>query len=151
MGIKECETFLRNKRSIVEEQCRLFLLFMYFEIRNHLRWQLKTAVVRCLETFSVHDGRSGLVVLGLGDPHLLESGQRGENGTSDPYGVFSFWWGNNLNLHCGWRKGGELFGHSLCDAREHSRAARHDNVGVQVFTNINVALHDGLESAVVDA
>ena len=32
----------------------------------------------------MHDGRAGLVVLGLGDPHRLERGQRREDGAADP-------------------------------------------------------------------
>jgi len=40
---------------------------------------------RCLETFTVHDSRSGLVVFLLGDPHLLEGGQGGQNGATDPH------------------------------------------------------------------
>ena len=104
-----------------------------------------------LKTLSVHDGWTRLVILSLWDPHLLEGGQRGENGSSNPYGVFSFWWRDNLDLHRGWCEGSELFGHSLSDAGEHSRAARHNDVGVEVSSDVDVALHDGLESAVMDA
>merc|ERR1719443_427141 len=32
-------------------------------------------VYSCLEAFAVDDGRAGLVVFGLGDPHLLEGGE----------------------------------------------------------------------------
>jgi hypothetical protein len=34
---------------------------------------------------------------------------------------------------------------------EHGGAAGHDDVGVQVLADVHVALHDGLEGAVVDA
>ena len=34
----------------------------------------------CLEALAVHDGRAGLVVLGLGDPHRLERRERREDG-----------------------------------------------------------------------
>merc|ERR1739838_1076147 len=34
-----------------------------------------------LEALPVHDGGARLIVLALGDPHLLESAQRGEDGT----------------------------------------------------------------------
>ena len=37
-----------------------------------------------LEAFPVDNGRSGLVVLLLGDPHVLEGGEGGEDGSSDP-------------------------------------------------------------------
>ena len=40
-----------------------------------------------LEGFSVNGPVSLLVVLPLGDPHLLEGVQRGEDGASDPRGV----------------------------------------------------------------
>ena len=40
-----------------------------------------------LEALPVDDGRARLVVLLLGDPHLLECGQRGEDRASDPDGV----------------------------------------------------------------
>ena len=45
------------------------------------------------------DGWSGFVIFLLADPHLLEGGQRGEDGTTDPDGVFSLWWSNDLDLH----------------------------------------------------
>lgn len=38
-----------------------------------------------LEAFAVHNGWTGLVVLLLGDPHLLEGGQRGQDGAADPH------------------------------------------------------------------
>jgi len=44
----------------------------------------------------VHDGRARLVVFGLTNPHLLESGKRREDGTTDPDGVLALRRGNNL-------------------------------------------------------
>ena len=38
----------------------------------------------------MHDGGSRLVVLGLGDPHLLEGAERGQDGPADPHRVFAF-------------------------------------------------------------
>ena len=37
-----------------------------------------------LEALPVDDARAGLVVLLLGDPHLLEGGEGGQDGSSDP-------------------------------------------------------------------
>ena len=37
-----------------------------------------------LEALAVDDGRARLVVLGLGDPHLLEGRERREDGAADP-------------------------------------------------------------------
>ncbi|PAV60737.1 hypothetical protein WR25_02930 [Diploscapter pachys] len=45
------------------------------------------------------DGWAGLVVLLLGDPHLLEGGQRGEDGSSDPDGVLALRGSDDLDLH----------------------------------------------------
>jgi len=55
--------------------------------------------VECLEALSVDNGWSRLVILLLGDPHLLEGGERSKNRSSDPDRVFSLWWGNDLDLH----------------------------------------------------
>merc|ERR1712223_2320233 len=42
---------------------------------------------RELETFPVDNARARLVVLLLGDPHLLEGGEGSQDGASDPDGV----------------------------------------------------------------
>ena len=39
---------------------------------------------------------AGLVVLLLADPHLLEGGEGGQDGASDPDGVLPLWWGDDL-------------------------------------------------------
>lgn len=99
----------------------------------------------------MHDRRAGLVVLGLGNPHLLERGQRGKDGPTDPDRVLPLGRRNHLDLHGGGREGGELLGHPLADAGEHGGSARQHDVAVEVLTDVDVALHDRLERAVVDA
>lgn len=49
-----------------------------------------------LEAFAVDDAWAGLVVFLLGDPHLLESGQRSQDGPADPDGVFALRGSNDL-------------------------------------------------------
>ena len=49
-----------------------------------------------LEAFAVDDRWAGLVVLLLGDPHLLEGGQRGQDGAADPHGVLALGRGDDL-------------------------------------------------------
>ena len=49
-----------------------------------------------LEAFAVDDGWPGLVVLLFADPHLLEGGQRGQDGAANPDGVFALGRGNDL-------------------------------------------------------
>ena len=42
-----------------------------------------------LEALSVNDSGAGFVVLLLGDPHLLEGGESGQDGASDPDGILA--------------------------------------------------------------
>ena len=96
------------------------------------------------------NGRSGLVVLLLRDPHLLEGGEGGQDGSSDPDGVLPFWRSNNLNLHCAGGQGGDLLLHPVGDTGVHGGSSGQDSVGVQVLTDINIALHDGVVGGLVD-
>eukprot|EP00962_Isochrysis_galbana_P018636 scaffold5373_cov103-Isochrysis_galbana.AAC.7 len=104
-----------------------------------------------LEALAVDDGRARLVVLLLGDPHLLEGGQRRQDGAADPDRVLALWRCNYLDLHRGWRERGDLLGHAVGDAGVHGGATRQDDVGVQVLTDVNVALHDGVVRRLVHA
>ncbi len=100
--------------------------------------------VWCLEAFTVNNGWARLVVLLLGDPHLLEGGQRGQDGATDPDGVLALRGSNDLNLHGAGCEGSDLLLHAVSNTREHGGATRHNGVGVQVFTDVHVALHDGV-------
>merc|ERR1719181_2143684 len=51
-----------------------------------------------LEALSVDNGGSALFVLLLADPHLLESGEGSENGSSDPDRVLSLGRSDDLDL-----------------------------------------------------
>jgi len=53
---------------------------------------------KCLEALAVDDSWARLVVLLLGDPHLLEGGKRGKDGATDPYGVLPFGGSDDLDL-----------------------------------------------------
>ena len=52
-----------------------------------------------LEALPVHDRRTALIVLLLGDPHLLEGREGGEDGSTDPHGVLALRWCDDLDLH----------------------------------------------------
>ena len=104
-----------------------------------------------LEALPVDDGRAGLVVFLLADPHGLEGGQRGEDRPADPDGVLPLGRSDDLDLHSARRHRRDLLLHAVGDAREHGRAAGHDRVGVQVLADVDVALHDGVERGLVDA
>jgi hypothetical protein len=99
----------------------------------------------------VDDGRAGLVVLALADPHLLEGGQRGKDGASDPDGVLALWGSDDLDLHGGGGKVGDLLLHAVGNAGEHGGSTRENGVGIEILADIDVALHDGVVGGLVDA
>ena len=94
-----------------------------------------------LEAFSVHNARSELVVLHLGDPHLVEGGERGENGSPNPHRVLPLGGSDHLHLHGGGHQFGEFRGHTVRHARVHCGTAREDEVVEQVFPDIQVTFH----------
>ena len=98
----------------------------------------------------MHDGRAALIVLALGNPHLLESAQGGQDGASNPHAVLTLRRGHHLDLHGGRREGSQLLGHALTNALEHGGATGQHHVGVKVLSDVHIALHDGLEGGVVD-
>merc|ERR1719401_926668 len=106
---------------------------------------------QCLEALAVDDGGAALVVLLLGDPHLLEGGQGGQDGSSDPDRVLPLGRSNDLDLDGGGSQGGDLLLHSVSNTGVHGGATGHDGVGVQVLPDVNIALHDGVVGGLVDA
>merc|ERR1719214_170534 len=107
--------------------------------------------MECLEALAVDNGGAALVVLLLGDPHLLEGGQGGQDGATDPYGVLPLGRSNNLDLDGGGGKSGDLLLHSVSNTGVHGGATGHDSVGVQVLPDVNIALHDGVVGGLVDS
>merc|ERR1712117_763959 len=103
-----------------------------------------------LEALPVDNGWAALVVLLLGDPHLLEGGQGRQDGSSDPDRVLPLRGSNDLDLDGGGSKGGDLLLHTVSNTRVHGSATRHDSVGVQVLPDVNIALHDGVVGGLVD-
>merc|ERR1712045_369821 len=104
-----------------------------------------------LEALAVDDGGAALVVLLLGDPHLLEGGQGGQDGSSDPDGVLPLGGSDDLDLDGGGSQGGNLLLHSVGNTGVHGGATGHDGVGVQVLPDVNIALHDGVVGGLVDS
>ena len=112
----------------------------------------KIAVKQCseLEALPVDNGGAALVVLLLGDPHLLEGGEGSQDGTTDPDGVLPLRGSNDLDLNGGGSQGGDLLLHAVSNTRVHGGATRHDSVGVQVLPDVNIALHDGVVGGLMD-
>jgi len=98
----------------------------------------------------VDNGGSRLIVLLLGDPHLLEGGEGGQDGATNPDGVFTFRGSNNLDLHGRRSQLGDLLLHAVIDTGVHGGSSGQDGVSVQILTDINVALHDGVVGGLVD-
>ena len=96
------------------------------------------------------DGWTGFVVFGLGDPHSLEGRERREDRTTDPDGVLSLWRSDDLDLHGGRGKGGNFLLHSIGNTGVHGGTARENVVGVKIFSDIDIALHDGVVGGLVD-
>merc|ERR1712168_1254743 len=97
-----------------------------------------------LEALAVNNGGSTLVVLLLGDPHLLEGGEGRQDGATDPDGVLPLRGSDDLDLDGGGNKGGDLLLHTVSNTGVHGGASGHDGVGVQVLPDVNIALHDGV-------
>ena len=104
-----------------------------------------------LEALPVDDGGSRLVVLLLRDPHLLEGGEGSEDGATDPDGVLPLGGSNDLDLHGAGGQGGDLLLHSVGDTGVHGGTTREHGVGVQVLSDIDVALHDCVVCGLVDS
>ena len=51
---------------------------------------MRSRKIEHLEALAVDNCRAALVVLLLGDPHLLEGGEGGQDGSSDPDRIFEF-------------------------------------------------------------
>jgi hypothetical protein len=72
-----------------------------------------------LEALAVNDRWTTLIVFLLGDPHLLEGRERRQDGSTNPDGVLSLGWCDDLDLHRGWRKSSDLLLHAIGDTWVH--------------------------------
>merc|ERR1712241_801568 len=96
-----------------------------------------------LEALPVDNGGTRLIILLLGNPHLLEGREGSEDGASDPDRVFPLGRSNDLDLHGGGSKGSDFLLHSVGDSRVHGGASRQNSVGVKVLPDVDITLHDG--------
>jgi len=103
-----------------------------------------------LEAFPVDDGGTRLVVFLFGDPHLLESGQGSQDGTADPDGIFALRRSNDLDLHGRRSQSSNLLLHTVSNTRVHGGTTGQDRVGIQVLTDVDIALHDRVVSCLMD-
>jgi|SRR5712671_5574577 len=92
----------------------------------------------------MYDAGARFVILLLRDPEVLERAKRRKNGATNPDRVLAFGRRDDLDLHTRRRKGGELLLQAVCDTREHGRSAREDHVAIQVTTDVEITLEDGV-------
>ena len=99
----------------------------------------------------MNNSGAGFVVFLFGDPHLLKRRQGGQDGATDPYGVFPLWWGNDLDFDGGRSQGGDFLLHTIGNTRVHGGATGKNSVGVKVLPDVNITLHDGVVDGLVNA
>merc|ERR1719186_381304 len=68
-----------------------------------------------------------------------------QDGATNPYGVFTLRGSNDLDLDGGGSKGGDFLLHTISNTRVHGGTTRHNIVGKEIFTDINVTPHNGVE------
>lgn len=90
----------------------------------------------------MNDARARLVVFLLRAPQILESAEGRENGSTDPDRVLALRRCDDLHFHAGGGERCQLLLHTVCNAREHSRATREHDVAIEVTTDIEVTLED---------
>jgi len=110
----------------------------------------KVQIENSLEALPVNNARARFVVFLLGDPHLLEGGERGEDGSSDPDRVFTFRGSNDLDLDGRRSQGSDLLLHTVSNTRVHGGATRQYSVGIQVLPDVNITLHDAVVDSLMD-
>ncbi|TGZ37707.1 Uncharacterized protein DBV15_02949, partial [Temnothorax longispinosus] len=104
-----------------------------------------------LETFAMNDARARFVVLLFGNPHLLEGGQGSQDGTTDPYGILPLGRSDDLDLDRRGCEGGDFLLHTIGDTGIHSSTTGKDGVSIEIFADIDVALHDRVVDSLMDA
>jgi hypothetical protein len=80
----------------------------------------------------------------------LEGRERSKDGTTDPDRVFTLWGSNNLDLHGAGSQSGNLLLHTVGNTGVHGSTTRHDDVGVQVLTDIDITFHDRVIGSLMD-
>ena len=98
----------------------------------------------------MNHGGTALVVLLLGDPHLLEGGEGSQDGASDPDGVLPLGGSDDLDLDGGGSQGSDLLLHTVSNTGVHRGASGKDSVGVEVLPDVDIALHDGVVDSLVN-
>ena len=92
------------------------------------------------------DTRAGLIVFLFWTPQILESAERRQNWTTNPHGVLPLRGRDNLDLHTRRRERRQFLLHAVRNTREHGCATGQHDVAVEIATDIEVALENGVVS-----
>jgi len=98
----------------------------------------------------VNNGRARFIILLLGNPHLLESGQGRQNRPTNPNGVFPLRGGNNFDLHGRRGEVDQLLLHTVGNTGEHSGTSGKDDVTIEILTDVDITFHDGVIGTFMD-
>ncbi|KAG8235739.1 hypothetical protein J437_LFUL015608 [Ladona fulva] len=60
-------------------------------------------------------------------------------------------WSNDLDLNGRWGEGSDFLLHPVSNTGVHGGTTRENSVGVEVLSDVNVALHDGVVDGLMDA
>lgn len=96
------------------------------------------------EALSVDNCGTSFLILCLGNPHSLESWKGTKDRTSDPNKEFSLSRGDNLDFHGWWSQSSDFFAESLGNSGIHGCSTTHNDVAVEILSDIDVALEDWL-------
>ena len=105
----------------------------------------------CSCAFSVNNFDTVLLIFFTGDPVGFEGGEGAEGWSTLPDGVVSISGGKNLNHVWLWAHLIDFFLHSFWETGIHGSTTREHDGGVQVLSDIDVTLLDGLECHFVEA
>ena len=98
----------------------------------------------------MNNGWTGFVIFLLADPHLLEGGQRSQDGATDPDGVFTLRGSDDLDLHGAGGQGCDFLLHPVSNTREHGGTSGQHSVSIQIFPDVDIAFHDGVVGGLMD-
>ena len=113
--------------------------------------QLSVIHMVALEGFAMNSPKTFFIVFPFWHPHLFESVQRGENGSSNPGGVESLLRSGDPDLDVLRRQLLHLREQSVPEAFEEGGAAREDNVLEENLPQIHVRLLDRVDQHLMQA
>jgi hypothetical protein len=98
----------------------------------------------------VDDIGTNFFVFFLGDPHVVERAQSAEDRTTNPDRESSLWGSIDFDLHGGRGEGNHLLLESLSNTGIHGGTSGHDDVFIQVLSDIYVSGLDGVIGKLMD-